>query len=102
MVSRTIYTQDRYMSWTGFLYNDDSIILEMITTVNTTPGVYKVYFNQKFLGIFAVQDDGYLQFLTDEPSGYWSSYALRLIADKLDEMNKEWDDQVKKDIGNGK
>lgn len=90
------------MSRASVLYNDDSIILEMITTVNTTPGVYKVYFNQKFLGIFAVQDDGYLQFLTLEPSGYWSSYALRLIADKLDKMNKEWDDQVRKDIGNGK
>jgi hypothetical protein len=72
----------------------------MITTVNTSPGIHKVYFNQKLIGFFVTQDDGYLQFLINEPSGYWSSYALRHIADKLDEMNKEWDEQVKKDLQN--
>ncbi len=74
----------------------------MITTVLISLGIYNIYFNQKCIGCFTIQDDGYLGFYPDEPSGYWSSYALRLIADKLDEMNKEWDDQVKKDIGNGK
>lgn len=90
------------MSVLSFLYNDDSIILEMITVELITPTAGKMYFNQKYLGIVAVQDDGYFQFFSNEPSGYWSSYALRLIADKLDEMNKEWDEQVKKEIGNGK
>lgn len=90
------------MSRISILYNDGSIILEMITVTLTTPTAGKMYFNQKYLGIVAVQDDGYYGFLSNEPSGYWSSYALRLIADKLDEMNKEWDEQVKKDIGNGK
>lgn len=65
-------------------------------------GIYAVYFNQKKIGTFVIQDDGYYGFYTESDSGYWSSYALRLIADKLDEMNKEWDEQVKKDIGNGK
>ena len=92
------------MSWTGFLYNDDSIILEMIQLKSTDRihGVYEVYFSEKRIGTFLIQDDGYYGFYTESDSGYWSSYALRLIADKLDEMNKEWDDQVKKDIGNGK
>lgn len=90
------------MPWISFLYNDGSIILEMITVELTTPTAGKVYFNQKYLGIVVVQDDGYYGFLSNEPSGYWSSYALRLIADKLDEMNKDWDEHIKKDIGNGK
>lgn len=90
------------MSWISVLYNDDSIILEMINLEYVIDGVYLVYFNKKKLGEFIVQDDGFFGFHTSEPSGYWSSYALRLIADKLDEINKEWDDQVKKDIGNGK
>lgn len=74
----------------------------MINLEYVIDGVYLVYFNKKKLGEFVVQDDGFFGFYTSEPSGYWSSYALRLIADKLDELNKEWDDQVKKDIGNGK
>jgi hypothetical protein len=90
------------MSWISFLYNDGSIILEMITVTLTTPTAGEIYFNQKYLGIVTVQEDGYFGYYSTEPSGYWSSYALRLIADKLDEMNKEWDEQVKKDIGNGK
>lgn len=90
------------MSWTSSLYNVYSIILEMINIKYVIDGVYLVYFNKKKLGEFVIQDDGFFGFYTNEPSGYWSSYALRLIADKLDEVNKEWNEQVKKDIGNGK
>ena len=90
------------MSNISSINNGGTNILEMITVELTTPTAGKIYFNQKYLGIVVVQDDGYFGFYTNEPSGYWSSYALRLIADKLDEMNKEWDEQVKKDIGNGK
>jgi hypothetical protein len=70
----------------------------MITTVAVSLGVYAVYFKEKCIGRFTIQDDGYLGFYTNEPSGYWSSYALRLIADKLDEMNKEWDEYINKNL----
>ena len=80
--------------------NGGTNILEMITVELTTPTAGKIYFNQKYLGIVVVQDDGYFGFLSNEPSGYWSSYALRLIADKLDELNKEWDEYIKKNLGN--
>jgi hypothetical protein len=49
-----------------------------------------------------MHEDGYYRFLVDEPSGYWSSYALRHVAEKLDELNREWDQQVEKEVGNGK
>jgi hypothetical protein len=62
-------------------------------------GVYTVYFNKKkVIGSFVMQDDGYYGYYPNESSGYWSSYALRLVADELDELNKEWDEQIKKDI----
>lgn len=66
-------------------------------------GVYTVYFNKrKIIGSFVIQDDGYYGYYPNEPSGYWSSYALRLVADELDQINKEWDEQIKKHLGDGK
>jgi hypothetical protein len=66
-------------------------------------GVYTVYFNKKkVIGSFIMQDDGYFGYYPNELSGYWSSYALILVANELDELNNKWDEQVKKDIGNGK
>lgn len=66
-------------------------------------GMYVIYFNKKELGSAVTLEDGYYHFLPFKGnSGYWSSYALRLVAGKLDEMNKEWDEQVKKELGNGK
>lgn len=49
-----------------------------------------------------MQDDGYYGYYTTETSGYWSSYALRGIADALDDLNREWDEQIKKHLGDGK
>ena len=45
-----------------------------------------------------MQDDGYYGYYTTETSGYWSSYALRGIADALDKINEEWDEYVKKNL----
>jgi hypothetical protein len=64
-----------------------------------TDGVYEVYFNKnKLIGSFVLQDDGYYGYYPNEPSGYWSSYSLRLIADELDKLNKEWDEYIKKNL----
>ena len=62
-------------------------------------GVQAVYFNEKKIGVFVIQDDGYYGFYTEEKvSGYWSSYSLRLIADALDEFNKEWDTYITENL----
>jgi hypothetical protein len=75
----------------------------MITVEYIADGIYVIYFNKKELGSIVSQEDGYYKFTPNKnSSGYWSSYGLRLIADKLDEMNKEWDEHVKKEIDNGK
>ena len=82
--------------------NGGTNILEMIHLSYVTNGVHLVYFNRKVIGKFIMQDDGYYGYYTTETSGYWSSYALRGIADALDEINREWDEQIKKDLGDEK
>jgi hypothetical protein len=37
-------------------------------------------------------------FYNNDRGGYWESTPLRMVADKLDEMNTEWDMQVKSDL----
>ena len=83
---------------TSSLYNANSINLEMIHLSYVTKGVHLVYFNRKVIGKFIMQDDGYYGYYTTETSGYWSSYALRGIADALDKINQEWDEYVKKNL----
>lgn len=44
-------------------------------------------------------EDGYRVWWPDKVGGYLNSDTLRLMADTLDELNKEWNDQVEKDVG---
>ena len=87
---------------TSSLYNVNSTNMEMIHLSYVTNGVYLVYFKTKVIGKFIMQDDGYYGYYTTDTSGYWSSYALRGIADALDDLNREWDEQIKKHLGDGK
>ena len=59
---------------------------------------YKVLFNTKYLGMAEMDESGFYNFYSNDNSGYWPSYALRLIADKLDELNKEWSDHIKENL----
>lgn len=71
----------------------------MIALSKITDNKYQVIFseNNKFLGMFERDIDGYFYFSEDSRSkGFWSSYVLREIADKLDEINRDWDEQIKK------
>jgi hypothetical protein len=53
----------------------------------------------KVLGTFEMDVDGYFYFWRNENlKGYDSSDLLRKIADKLDEVNKEWDEHLKNNL----
>lgn len=55
--------------------------------------------NKACLGDLLKLEDGYYQwFPNDDQTGCWSSYILREIADKLDELNDEWDQEVKRGL----
>lgn len=53
--------------------------------------------NNANLGDLIKLEDGYYQWFPTEDAtkGCWSAYILREIADKLDELNDAWDQEVK-------
>jgi hypothetical protein len=58
---------------------------------------YNVYWNNTVLvGTFEMDCDGFYYFYVSDDPGSWTSYTLRLIADKLDEVNKPFQDVVDK------
>lgn len=67
----------------------------MLNLIKQDNNIQEVRFNEKTLGHFIMQEDGYYIFCTQNSPEGWSSYALKLVADKLDEVNKPYDDSVK-------
>jgi len=70
------------------------------TTANTSS--YHVYHDvtDVYLGDAIQYEDGfyYFHFANDKNSSYWQAYVLRGIADKLDELNKKWDEHLRKNL----
>lgn len=65
------------------------------------PITYNVFWeNGKRLGYFRLDVDGYYYFEELPNGGYWSAHSLRYIADKLDEINKPYDDEVNQYFNN--
>lgn len=56
-------------------------------------GKIKVYFGIFFIGELLVGDDGFWRFWP-ERKGTWEADNLRSIADKLEELNKTWKEDV--------
>jgi hypothetical protein len=54
---------------------------------------YEVYFNKQHLGYFYMEVDGFYVFIPKGHNGYWNEFSLRILADKLEELN---DSQHKK------
>ena len=52
-----------------------------------------VYIRTQKVGLFYFEVDGFWVF-TPIGDGYWNEYSLRLIADKLEELNKSWNEQL--------
>ena len=72
------------------------IRLERTTTNEKS---YHLYFNTVYLGDVIMDEAGYYNFWdSNDNPGFWSSYSLKLIAEQLDELNKEWDEQIKQDL----
>ena len=54
--------------------------------------------NGKLIGELLMDVDGYFYFWSEDNNGAWSSYHLRELANKLDALNKQWDEQVEKEL----
>lgn len=60
-------------------------------TVRTETDVY--------LGNFIRDVDGYFVFFIDDKNnGSWDVYTLRLVADELDKLNKEWNEFIMENL----
>lgn len=55
-------------------------------------------YNNCVLGTVAMDVDGYYYLWEMAESSYFAAPVLRALADKLDEINKPWDDQVNKEL----
>lgn len=63
----------------------------MIFSLTDEIGVINVFAdNGVRAGEILLGDDGFYQFWPILHGGYWPSYAMREIADKVDSMNAEW------------
>ncbi len=57
--------------------------------------------NGVYLGYCYRETCGYYYFVSIDTGGSsWPAHALRAIADTLDELNKDWDEQVTKMLSN--
>lgn len=72
--------------------------MDKINTQEITKGRYKVFFNTNYLGDLVMDVDGYFYYWPSIEKGAWSSYSMRMIADKMDELNKPWDDYIEKNL----
>lgn len=52
-----------------------------------------VYVRSQKVGLFYLEVDGFWVF-NPIGTGYWNEYSLRLIANKLEELNKSWNEQL--------
>lgn len=63
---------------------------------------YDIYVpSGKSLGYLSTLEDGFYYFFSEDGrfGGGWDAWVLRQIADKLDELNKPWEDHINETIG---
>ena len=72
-----------------------------VEVINTDKGVYELLINNKSIGEYILDVDGYYYFW-ENPSlkGSWNSNALRVIADEMDKLNKELAEHIAKHESN--
>jgi len=64
-----------------------------------SPGSSRIMFGKKRIGEALMLEDGYYYFLPLPEHGTLAPYTLRAIAELLDELNKDWDEEVKESLG---
>lgn len=58
---------------------------------------YTVNYNGVTVGSIFPAEDGCQVFWPDIRGGFWESWFLRTVADRLDQLNKAWDDKIQND-----
>ena len=55
---------------------------------------YEVYLNTQHLGYFYMEVDGFYVFIPRGHIGFWNEFSLRMIADKLEELNTSHNENI--------
>jgi hypothetical protein len=61
--------------------------------------VYSIWFEKLEIGKAVREVDGYFYFDPYGRKSLWSDYSLRWIADCITELNRPWDEQIKRYLG---
>ncbi len=71
----------------------------MINTKEVDSGRIEFFWgnNNKHLGYAYQEVDGFYVFQFEDNNGCWSDYSLKAISDKLFELNKNWNEHLKKE-----
>ena len=69
-------------------------------TFNKVDNNYEIYYtNGAFMGTLEQTDSGYYGYWPNKDRhGYWNSYAMKVIACKLDELNEQYDIYFKENL----
>lgn len=69
----------------------------------TIYGGYDVYLKKQKIGQVCMEVDGYYVFLPEKgkDGGYYPEWMLLELGNFLAELNKPWDEQVKREVGSG-
>lgn len=54
--------------------------------------------NGALLGHVYKEIDGFYVFVPENDGGHWTEYGLIWVAERLKEMNKEWNDYLKENL----
>lgn len=76
-------------------FDFESLSIGEINLKKVKQFVYAVAFNQKYIGDFILDVDGYYYFHIDNNKGYWNEYSLRVVADALEVINKPYNNIIK-------
>lgn len=70
----------------------------VIEEYDPTIGAHQVFYasNNVKLGEFYKEVDGYWVFSPELRGGFWSEGVLSALADELENMNADWDEEVSK------
>jgi hypothetical protein len=56
--------------------------------------------NNVLMGDIMMDNDGFFYFWPDLKGGFWEAYILLELGNKLNELNKPWEDEVNKYFDN--
>jgi hypothetical protein len=73
---------------------------DMVKFTKQSENDYLIVFeNGICLGHLLKEVDGYFVYYPETRGGFMESWIMRIIADKMDDLNRDWDETARREIG---